>query len=215
MAESDRLTSLQSDFLQVWFQKSQEFFLTGGGALIGFYGLPRTTQDLDLFTTSAEAFEQVRDCFQDCCASLGGTGSALVTSRHFRRFRVERDGQVTLVDFVEDLAPQVFAQKTVRSDGIVIDLAEEIAVNKVCAIVSRSEPRDFFDLHFLAMAGFDPDAALGLASRKDGGVHPESLVMILQSVPWEQFRIPGLDTADTACFFKAWLERLTLGLHPD
>ncbi|MBN9418839.1 MAG: hypothetical protein J0I12_25530 [Candidatus Eremiobacteraeota bacterium] len=188
MGVSPRLSALQSDFLQSWFRLSQEFFLTGGGALIGFYGLPRTTQDLDLFTTSAQGFARVSDSFRDRCAALGATGSSMVTSPHFRRFRVEREGQVTLVDFVEDLAPQVFAQRMVRSDGV--------------------------DLHFLATAGFSPDEALRLASQKDGGVHAESLAMILQSVPWEQFRLPGLDTVEVVGFFRAWLDRLTLGLHP-
>jgi len=138
----------------------------------------------------------------------------MITSPHFRRFRLQRGEESTLVDFVEDLAPQVFPQKTVRSDGVILDPAEEIAVNKVCAIVSRSEPRDFFDLHFLVTQGVDPEDALKLAAQKDGGVNAESLAMILHSLPWDSFRVPGLDASETAQFFRDWLERLTLRLYP-
>lgn len=42
MDDSSQLTRLQSDFLVAWFERSGDFFLTGGGALSGFYGLPRT-----------------------------------------------------------------------------------------------------------------------------------------------------------------------------
>jgi hypothetical protein len=118
------------------------------------------------------------------------------------------------VDFVEDLAPQVFPEKVARPDGLRLDPAEEIAVNKVCAIVSRNEPRDFFDLHFLVQRGCDPDLALELANQKDGGVNAESMVMVLQSIPWDHFQIPGLEVKETARFFQGWLERLTLRLHP-
>ena len=213
MDASNRLTGLQRDFLDVWFAQSKDFFLTGGGALIGFYGLPRTTQDIDLFTTSAAAFSRVPAGVHDCCATLAAQGTAMVTSPHFRRFRVERGDETTLVDFVEDLAPQVFPEKTLR-DGFILDPAQEIAVNKVCAIVSRSEPRDFYDLQFLAQQGFDPEEALRLANQKDGGVNEETLAMVLQSLPWDQFRIPNLETSETSRFFVAWLERLILKLHP-
>ncbi len=215
MGDSSRLTDLQSDFMDVWFGSSKDFFLTGGGALIGLYGLPRVTQDLDLFTTSAESFARVADRIRDCCSRLGAVEVALVTSPHFRRFRLERGDEVTLADFVEDLVPQICPEKVLLDSGWVVDRAEEIIVNKVCAIVGRGEPRDFYDFHFLVSQGYDPEVALNRAVLKDGGVTAESLAMVLQSVPWEQFRMRGLDTRETAAFFVSWLDRLTLRLYPD
>lgn len=38
--------------------------------------------------------------------------------------------------------------------------------------------------------------------------------MVLQSIPWSQFCIPGLETSETARFFLAWLDRLIVRLHP-
>lgn len=215
MDESNRLTPLQRDFLKAWFERTDEFFLTGGGALCGFYGLPRFTQDIDLFTLPGDAFARVGDWFHDCCKALEASPTAMVTSTHFRRYRVQRETEVTLVDFVEDLAPQVCSEKRVRPDGIRLDPPDEIAVNKVCAMVSRSEPRDFYDFHYLVGQGQDPDVALKLASQKDAGVNAETLAMILQSVDWDRFLMPGLDVTDSARFFQGWLERLILELHPD
>ena len=45
-----RLTPLQRDLLDAFFAREQRLFLTGGGALAGFYLGHRTTEDLDLFT---------------------------------------------------------------------------------------------------------------------------------------------------------------------
>ncbi|MBX3171088.1 MAG: nucleotidyl transferase AbiEii/AbiGii toxin family protein [Candidatus Eremiobacteraeota bacterium] len=205
---------MQLDILRVWFEHNGDFFLTGGGALCGFYGLPRATSDLDLFTVVADAYSRAGDLIHDCCQILGLEFEALVTSRHFRRYRLHRGDEVTLVDLVEDLAPQVFPEKSLVAGKFKIDPAEEIAVNKVCAIVSRSEPRDFYDLYYLTTQGQDPDLALQRANQKDGGVTAETLVMMLREIDWERFQIPGIDVADTARFFVSWLERLTLGFYP-
>lgn len=45
-----RLTLLQRDILDAFFQRENRFFLTGGAALSGFYLGHRETHDLDLFT---------------------------------------------------------------------------------------------------------------------------------------------------------------------
>ena len=214
MDYSNNLNQLQRDFLAAWFASTQDYFLTGGGALIGYYGSPRTTKDLDLFTLSKKAFSRANQLVHDVTDQIGATSLALNSSPYFKRFRIERDDEKTLVDIVEDLAPQVFPNKKTDSSGVVLDPLEEIAVNKVCAIVGRSEPRDFFDFHYLVTQGADPAAALASANLKDGGVDAESVVMVLQSVNWNTFRLPGQDGSAVADFFQNWLEDLTVQLHP-
>lgn len=208
------LSKLQQEFLQAWFQRGQDFFLTGGGALVGYYGLPRSTRDVDLFTTDSVAFSLATARLQDCCFQIEAVWEALLTSPHFRRFRLQRAEESTLVDLVEDLAPQVFKDKVKRDDGVILDPIEEIAVNKVCALVSRSEPRDFFDLSYLVEQGQDPDLALLRACHKDAGVTAETLVMVLGSMDWGRFAMPGQDVRATVAFYRRWLEQLTLGLLP-
>jgi hypothetical protein len=51
---------LQDALLEAFFATERGFFLSGGGALVGFHLQHRETTDLDLFTSSAEAFERVR-----------------------------------------------------------------------------------------------------------------------------------------------------------
>lgn len=45
-----KLTDLQREVLDAFFQRERGFFLTGGAALAGFHLGHRTTDDLDLFT---------------------------------------------------------------------------------------------------------------------------------------------------------------------
>lgn len=70
-----RLTPLQRDLLEAFFQRESRFFLTGGPALVGYHLGHRETADLDLFTTddllaSGEAALKAMDHFLD--PSAGG-----------------------------------------------------------------------------------------------------------------------------------------------
>jgi len=56
------------------------FFLTGGGALIGFYGHERITRDLDLFTRDEDAFRIGSDILKDATSRIGGNLEALRTT---------------------------------------------------------------------------------------------------------------------------------------
>src|ERR1044071_3340373 len=54
-----KLTALQREVLDAFFQRERGFFLTRGAAIVGFYLGHRTTDDLDLFTSQPAAFEQI------------------------------------------------------------------------------------------------------------------------------------------------------------
>ena len=60
-----KLTALQRDVLDAFFQRERGFFLTGGAALAGFHLGHRTTDDLDLFARDALAFERGRFVLAD------------------------------------------------------------------------------------------------------------------------------------------------------
>lgn len=214
---SGSLSSLQCDFLEIWFRKTDGFFLTGGAVLVGFLKSPRITRDLDLFTTKADAFEDALHLFSAICREIGADVELLRTAPHFRRYFVRRQGEETLIDLVLDTAPQVFPEKSRINREMVIDTPEEILINKICSIVGRSEPRDFFDVYFLSLRGHDVEKALTLASVKDGGVNEESLLFVLSEIAWDSFSIPGFDdeTIDKVrSFFGTWAESLALKLFP-
>ena len=65
---------------------------------------------------------------------------------------------------------------------IVLDPPEEIMVNKLTTLVSRSEPRDIVDLMLLERSGLSIDTALPKALEKDGGCTPATLAWVLSQV---------------------------------
>lgn len=159
------------------------FFLTGGAALVGYYGHRRTTRDLDLFTRDTVRFEEGPNRLSQVAAAVGARLEPARTQPTFRRFRVMRGGEETVVDLVLDEVPAVHGPQPLPGSALAIDVPEEIAVNKICALVGRGEPRDLEDLQFLASAGVDLEEAIRLAARKDAGVGPDTLLMVLPQVP--------------------------------
>lgn len=57
-------------------------------------------------------------------------------------------------------------------DGVVVESLTDLRAAKLTCILSRSEPRDLVDLMFLDRAGYPPEADLGIALAKDGGIDP-------------------------------------------
>ena len=149
------LSALQFDLLRAF--REPAFFLTGGGALIGFYGHERITRDLDL---------------------------------------------------VLETVPAASEPIELSSYNISIDTLEELAVNKICALVGRAEPRDLIDLHFLHTKGLDLDNTIAQAKQKDGGVGTDTLLLALQGISPKE-----LDEK-TTMFLSTLLKKLKLDLLP-
>ncbi len=213
-----QLTPLQSDFLSAFFSNTDDFFLTGGAALIGFYGISRLTNDLDLFTLDEDAFAHSDSLVQSVVKLVRAEATVLRAYPHFRRYHLKRQEEVLELDLVCEFAPQVVAEKSLR-DGVRIDPLEEIAVNKVCTIVGRSEVRDLWDLYHLVARGYNLDTLIGLANRKDGGVTFESLAFVLSGLNWTALRraadrVDLNDFESVAIFFQKESERLALKLLP-
>jgi hypothetical protein len=56
----------------------------------------------------------------------------------------------------------------------------DLLVNKLCALLSRSEIRDLVDVQALASHGVSLDDAILSAPKKDGGFSPLTLAWVLQ-----------------------------------
>ena len=122
-----------------------DFFLTGGTALAVFYLHHRTSNDLDLFTTQHVDLSEI---------------DFTVKTLWQKNYRKLRDSQTFLslllqnvkVDFAIDplsinetrpryqLEPDVYLQ---------IDSISNILSNKLTALASRTEPKDFVDFYHL------------------------------------------------------------------
>lgn len=200
------LSSLQFDLLRAF--REPAFFLTGGGALIGFYGHQRITRDLDLFTRDKDAFRIGSDLLKDAASRADGNVEALRTTPYFRRFRVTRERDSTIIDLVLETVRAVSEPIELPSYYILIDTPEELAVNKICALVGRAEPRDLVDLHFLHSHGLDLDNAISQAKQKDGGVGTDTLLMALQGIS------PNQLDENTIKFLSTLQKKLKLDLLP-
>lgn len=174
------LTDLQQTILQMFFARRREFFLTGGAALAGFHLGHRVTHDLDLFT-AAQPLDEGERTLHEIAAEIGLEIETIRRANDFRRFLLQGATEGVVVDLVRDMVPQL-REKT-EVNGIIIDPPEEILANKLCALLSRVEARDLFDVFLLEKTGFDPIAAVPLATRKDGGVSAGQLAWVLSSFP--------------------------------
>jgi hypothetical protein len=66
------------------------------------------------------------------------------------------------------VGPQ-FGEKRI-CNGIVVDSLDNIAANKVTAILGRADAKDFVDLYFILQAGYDLKSLIAQAKQKDVGL---------------------------------------------
>lgn len=203
-----RLGALQRAVLEAFFQRESRFFLTGGAALAGFHLGHRTTEDLDLFTTE-DALDAGESALRGLAADMGATIEGVVTAPDFRRRLLRRGGEGVIVDLVRDRAPQVRTEK-LRMGDVRVDPPDEILANKLCALLSRCEPRDLVDVLFLERAGHRVEDALPLGNRKDGGLTPAQLAWVLSQIRvGDDARVPaGVTPAELRAFLVDLQSRL-------
>ena len=160
------------------------YFLTGGAVLCGWELGHRTTDDVDLFTTSDDAMALGDGSVRAVADETGCTLHAMVTAPDFRRYELRRGVEALIVDLVRDRAPQL--REKIMRDGVTMDTVEEIFVNKICALVGRSEVRDLVDLRALEARGMRVEDYLDLAQKKDGGATAATIAWLLSTLPVEE-----------------------------
>ncbi|WP_437948162.1 nucleotidyl transferase AbiEii/AbiGii toxin family protein [Sorangium sp. So ce296] len=217
---TSQLSPLQADILAAFFRREQRFFLTGGAALAGFHLGHRRTADLDLFTTQDELgatgdLDAGDVALKAAAQEIGASVENIQTSPEFRRRLVKRGDDRVVVDLVLERAVQVRPEKQLIG-GIRVDVPEEILANKLCTLLSRSEPRDLVDVHALKQYGLSVEAALPLAARKDGGLTPASLAWVLSQIEIpDDARVPGgISPAELRAFVEELISLLTRLAHP-
>jgi hypothetical protein len=175
------LSTLQRDVLAAFFQRERGFFLTGGGALVGYHLHHRLTDDLDLFTMDPAAYERSLHVLPAVAEALGGRLEVRQDAPGYRRYALTRDGETLVVDVVRDRVQQVRASKP-EIDGVFVDPPEEILANKLTEMVGRQEERDLVDVYCLEQRGYPVESALDAALAKDGGCTPATLAWLLSGL---------------------------------
>lgn len=180
------LTPLQLRVLELLAGLEPRWTLTGGGALAGFHLHHRATRDLDLFFRGQVSLDGTLT--RDAEARLVAAGlrvDGLQRELAFLRLRVSDGRESTLVDLVAEpvAAVEDAVDRPVGSASIRVDTEHEILVNKLCALLSRSELRDLVDIEALLARGGDLERALADAPRKDGGFSALTLAWLLRQFP--------------------------------
>ncbi len=156
-------------------------FLTGGAALVGFHFGHRTTEDLDFFSPPGLNLAEAAMSLEAASRAVGATLQSVRSFPTFRRFVARRAEESCVVDLVIDQAPMILSEKEVR-EGVRIDPLREIAANKTCALISRSEIKDLVDLKHILASGTSLEQALADAQLKDAAADAATLAWVLEQV---------------------------------
>lgn len=156
-------------------------FLTGGGALAGFYFAHRDTEDLDFFAPPGLDLAEPAHALAEAATACGAALTPIQAYADYRRVRIVRGEQDCIVDLVIDRAPMVETEKA-DFGAIRVDTLREIAANKICTLLSRCEIKDLVDLQALLDAGLDLDRAFTDAERKEAGADPATLAFVLSEL---------------------------------
>lgn len=121
-----------------------KFFLTGGTALGVFYLHHRSSEDLDFFSCEPVDLAQI----QFSIRTMWQADQILVRSTsQFLSMLVQNVKVDIVVDPLSERGDRERVQ--VDSSQVMMDSLRNIGTNKLCTLVSRTEPKDFIDFFFL------------------------------------------------------------------
>jgi predicted nucleotidyltransferase component of viral defense system len=177
----EQLCRLQDRVLSAVFADEVGFYLTGGTCLHRFYFDARYSDDLDLFTSDSETFRDEVRMILERVRTASITAQTTVDTRDFVRILVDESLQV---DFVNDRVYRVGAPQITQSPlPVRIDNLENIAANKICAILGRDEPKDVFDFCTILQSGNVTPATMLAGAQQKCVFDPEQLETRLRSFP--------------------------------
>ena len=215
--KSKAITPLKHDFLEAFFSRERRFFLTGGSALGLFYLEHRYSYDLDLFTSETPEWLEIDGIFHVCAQEINAQGEILKDSPTFRRYRLFRNAETEIVDFVLAIDRQIDENKQLFKN-VRVDTLHEIFVNKITTLISRCEVKDLVDLYFLEQEGMCIEDHFEEARQKDGGLDPAMISSILKSLQIAEmpdYLIKPLSLDELRLFVEKLRVRMALLAYPE
>lgn len=181
-AMENLLTKLQAQVLTNFFSTplGKYYFLTGGTALSAFYFGHRESLDLDLFTLEDIKLPAVLQILRQTAGKTHTKLNHQVATGNYHEFYFTGKDEILKVDVVKDIP--VHFGKIKSFEGVRVDSIENIGSNKVCAILGRSEAKDFIDLYFILENGLSFEKLLEEAKQKDVGLTEFYLANMLLQV---------------------------------
>jgi hypothetical protein len=204
------LTDLQCRILSALAGISPPWTLTGGGAIVGFHAPYRATRDLDLFWHGRDLIGDLDLEVAGRLRTAGLAGTQKRKSPAFVQMEVSLGGEACALDLVADPAPTLDKPLRREIDGheFLVDTLQDLAVNKLIAMLSRFELRDLADLRELLRLGVDLDRALLLAPKKDGGFSVMTLTWVLESYPYSRYKPEAMLRPESLVDLGVWRESL-------
>jgi len=145
-----KLYHIQDKFLSWWGNLGLPFYLTGGTALGRFYLNHRCSEDLDFFVNRDPFFpryiEEIKNAIERHFRV--NLQQALFTD-DFSRIFITEDDLSLKIEFVNDVSYR--SGNTVSYYFGLLDTPLNILSNKLNAIISRDEPKDIFDIVYIAV----------------------------------------------------------------
>ena len=180
-----RLSPLQERVLIALADLRPPWTLTGGGALAGFHTKHRETRDLDVFFHGQQSLGEI---VTDAIRTLQVAGLAAVplrSSATFGQLSVRDASDAVVVDLVADPTPRAEPPRpaAVGDTTILVETPHQLLVNKLNALLSRSEVRDLVDVRALLAAGGDLTRALGDCPDQDAGFSPLTFSWATRGLP--------------------------------
>lgn len=194
----------------------EHFFLTGGTALSVFYLHHRTSNDLDLFSLQHVNISEIGFWIK---AMWPGE---IVTLRESPQLlscliRETKIDMVIVPLSVDEQRPSVIFE---NGHQVRIDTIRNIVSNKLCACVSRTEPKDYVDLYaiYKKMPEIEFETVYAMAKKKDAifddpptaAFQLEEGMAFIKETPE---MIPPLMTAFDYDDFLAFYEHLTMWIY--
>jgi predicted nucleotidyltransferase component of viral defense system len=187
--KEDILSALQLEILQV-MPDAPGYYLSGASALSGVYLQHRTSQDLDFFCAELAMLPAVVGSITAAAPAHAWLVARKTMYAGHERLRVTKGDASTLVDVIFEPMQQIVpAEQKPLVGSVHVDSLADLVVNKICAVIHRSDVKDLVDLFFLQRAGEDLLSYLSAAQKKEGGVSEASLAYSLQETPTDPSRL--------------------------
>ncbi|MGI9064758.1 MAG: nucleotidyl transferase AbiEii/AbiGii toxin family protein [Pseudonocardiaceae bacterium] len=185
------------------------FCLAGGYAVQAHGLLERPSEDIDLFTTAASE-AQFPDATAAAIAAYSANGLAVATllaNPAFARLSVTdpASDDTAKVELAIDWRAHTPVKLTI---GPVLHPDDAVA-NKVCALYSRAQARDYIDVDAALSNRYDGNDLLRLAQEHDPGFDPTTFAGALRAVrrlPLAEFRAYGLPDSAAAALVNRMLQ---------
>lgn len=215
-----RLSSIQERVLVVLAAIQPAWTLTGGGALVGFHTKHRDTRDLDLFFHQQPSLGTVVADAVKLLTDAGFSATPLRSSTTFAEVDVRSGNEAVIVDLVADPTPvtEPARHEPIGSTSILVETRHQLLVNKLCALLSRSELRDLVDVRVLLETGGELTRALADCPKQDAGFSPLTFSWSVKGVAVERLARalgwPEDEIRSIATFRDELVERVVHASHP-